>query len=106
MLNIYRTLSDDAKAVVWASPDYERVGSGDYWTINPTFYESTDSFNIRRSIEYLASVNKISLSSNSALLAIFGTQTQGTIITVIIAAATVTALAFGLLMLRKKRKQK
>ena len=106
MLNIYRTLSDDAKAVVWASPDYERVGSGDYWTINPTFYESTDSFNIRRSIEYLASVNKISISSNSALVAFLGTQTQGTIITVIIAAATVTALAFGLLMLRKKRKQK
>ena len=105
MLNAYRVLSDDAKAVVWASEDYERVGSGDYWTINPTIYEGTDTYNIRRSVEYLASLNGISVNSSSAFLFMFGTEAQGTAITIIIASTTLIALAIGLLMLRKKRRQ-
>ena len=62
VLNAYNGLSNGAKQLVCASDDFERVGSGDWYCINPTIYGNTHTYNLGRSLAYLGQENNINVA--------------------------------------------
>ena len=61
VLNSYISLSEGAKRIVCKSDDFERVGDGDWYKVNPTVYGANDAYNIANSLQYLANENSMSL---------------------------------------------
>ena len=62
VLNSYNELSAAAKQIVCASDDFERVGSGDWYTINPTIYGSNHAYNMAHNLQYLGEENSIAIT--------------------------------------------
>ena len=108
VINTYASLSNAAKQIVCASDDFERVGSGDWYTINPTIYTSSDSYNLSRTIQYLADVNNISVTVyNSGALSLIkfmqlDNPTSISVISFLLLGAV--ALLATLTILKKKKK--
>ena len=62
VINSYNGLSEAAKRIVCSSDDFERVGAGDWYTINPTIYASNHAqYSIGNSLAYLARANSLSV---------------------------------------------
>ena len=108
VINAYKDLSAAAKQLVCGSDDFERVGSGDWYSINPTIYGADHAYNIGRSIQYLAQENGISgvaIYSNNSMLNPLAMASNPTLVIVISIVATVSASLLVLyFVLKKKRK--
>ena len=105
-VNAYNSLSVDAKKVFCNSHDYERVGSGDWFSINPTIYHKNDTFNIGRSIQYLGQENSVALAvySNGVAMGYNAYHFDST--TMIITSVSIIAIVslFVLFLALKKKK--
>ena len=104
LLLAYNDLSEEAKQIVCESDDFERVGSGNWYEINPTIYGADHQYCIGSSIKYLAQQNSISVVIYSNGLAISYMQasdaTTKVIVTSIVVVASLLVLFFAL---RKKK---
>lgn len=107
VLNGYNALSADAKKIVCNSDDFERVGSGDWFAINPTIYGSNDTYNIGRSLQYFGQVNSINVSIYNRGVLINGSVYQINNTTMIIVSTSVIVMIclFALFIATKKKKE-
>ena len=105
-LGSYNTLSESAKQIVCASDDFERVGSGDWYSIEPTIYSSSDTYRIGRSIANLANKNEISVVvyGYSGTIQPRAISKNNTTTIVIVVSVLATSLILGLFFVYKKRK--
>ena len=110
-LNAYNGLTVSEKQIVCASDDFQRIGTGDWWTINPTIYDSEHQYCLASAIEYLAEENSVSVTVYQNGLALKSAgfsiiDIDNTFIAVAAVSVIVLALLFALVAyLRKKKKQ-
>ena len=110
-LSAYNGLSASQKQIVCASDDFQRVGTGDWWTINPTIYDSEHQYCLASAIEYLAEENSVSVvvyqnglpvkSAEFGIMAIDNTFIAVAVVSLLIVALTIALVSY----LRKKKKQ-
>ena len=62
VLTAYNGLSEGAKRIVCASDDFERVGGGTWYTIQPTIYNAEHAYSLASSLSYLASKNSVDIT--------------------------------------------
>ena len=106
----YNSLSVAAKQLVCDSDDFERVGSGDWWTINPVIYDNTHAYNLAQTIQYFGDENNIAVTvySNGMVirrnnLAIIPVDNNA-IITIAV-STIVLMLTIGLIVYLRKKKR-
>ena len=105
VLNAYKALPNSAKQVVCDSDDFERVGSGEYYEIEPTIYDAKHSYNLGRSIQYLASENGINVLVYSNGLSL-GHEVIINDPTLVIVVGSLVVLAGIVLVIIKLKKRK
>ena len=106
VLNAYNGVTSGAKRLVCLSDDFERVGSGDWYTINPTIYGSAHAYNLGHSLTYLGQENNIAITVYNSFGAINRIQVQldKTIYIIIaVGAVIITSLAAVHFVLKKKK---
>lgn len=99
-LNAFKDLSNDAKALVRASDDFERGAGG-----LPTIYGPSHQYNITQSLVYMAAENNINIGiNNSSYLISNILNTESTPIVVVILIVSMVGLSLVALFAIKKRK--
>ena len=107
VLNAYNGLSNGAKQLVCASDDFQRIGTGDWWNINPTIFDSDASYNLAHALSYLAEENNIAVVVYNSNYGIF----KNTIISnspmfiILITLTIVTVSLVGIYYALKKKKE-
>ena len=109
-LNAYNGLTAAEKQIVCASDDFQRIGSGDWWTINPTIYDSEHQYNLAYTIQYLGDENSIAVTVYSNGMAIRRNNIaiipvdNNAIITIAV-STIVLMLTIGLIVYLRKKKR-
>ena len=105
-LNAYNDLSVAAKQLVCASDDFQRIGSGDWWKINPTIFDAEHQYNLAHTIQYLGEVNNIPVVvyRNDMVVGSTAFYYDTNMIMIIVLAATLI-LTVGLLVFYKKKRK-
>ena len=107
LLNSYNELSEAAKRIVCGSDDYERVGEGTWYDINPTIYGPNHAYSIGHNLQYFAQKNNVSVVTYSNNGSIIGNNINNGSTSMIVISVTAVALIVSLvalLILKKKRK--
>lgn len=107
VLNAYNSLSASAKQIVCASDDFERVGTGDWWNINPTIYDDAHVYNLAHSLQYLAEENEIAVTiySGSNIIHKAMLQPDQTAFLVIVIVTVIFVSLAALQFVLKKKKE-
>ena len=106
VLNSYNALSASAKQIVCASDDFERVGDGDWYNINPTIYGSDHAYNIGRSLQYLGQENNINVDVYGNLSAFTGMNLyRNSSMLILVITIIVLASSLALFFVIKKKKE-
>lgn len=100
----YNLLSDNAKRIVCNSDDFERVGEGNWYSINPTIYGPSHAYSIGSSIAYLAKLNAVDVVvySNSLIKTI---DSVSMVVVIIPVSMILIIIAVSLYIFNKKRKE-
>ena len=108
VVNAYNELSDTAKQIVCASYDYERIGEGTWYDINPTLYKPTDTYSLAHNIDYIARRNALSVTvySNDVLGGLNNDGNNNMIIITLSAIFLALVSSIVLLTILKKRRRK
>lgn len=106
-LNAYNALSEGAQQIVCCSDDFQRIGSGEWYNIDPTIFDGNSHYNLGHTIQYLGELNHISVNaySNSLAVLLFDGAAGSNLYIIIIVGAAVT-LTLMLFFVLKKKKQK
>ena len=105
-LNAYNGLSDAAKQLVCASDDFQRIGEGDWWKINPTVFDAEHQYNLGHTIQYLGEENNIPVVVYRNDMVVGSTAFYyDTNMTMIIVLAATLILTVGLLVFYKKKRK-
>ena len=106
LVSAYVGLGTDAKAIVDASEDFHYGDLHGVLVDNNTYYTSSifKGFTVGQTMEAIRTGTYPVIPSSR--ITIFGAENVGTLLTVIISVATVSALTIGLFLLKKKRKEK
>ena len=106
-LNGYNALSEGAKQIVCFSDDFQRIGSGEWYNINPTIFDGHSNYNLGHTIQYLGELNHISVSAyNNSLAALLFDGAAGSNLYIIIIVGAAVTLTLMLFFVLKKKKQK
>ena len=105
-LNAYNGLSDAAKQIVCASDDFQRIGSGVWYNINPTIFDAEHQYNLAHTIQYLGEENNIPVVvyRNDMVIGSTAFYYDTNMIMIIVLAATLI-LTVGLLVFYKKKRK-
>ena len=105
----YNGLTATAKQIVCASVDYERVGSAEnYYDKEPVIYEATDTYNIARSIQYLAEQNGVSVTvyNPSASRTVFGIADNSVETMILVIGLSIVCIIACALVLKSNKRRK
>ena len=105
-LNAYNELSNAAKQIVCASEDFQRIGSGDWYRINPTVFTADSQYNLAHTIQYLGEANNIPVvvyRNDMVVNPSFFSNNPSMIMIIAIAISLITTV--GLLVFYKKKKR-
>ena len=103
LVDDYNELPAAAKTIVCGSVDFERVGTGTWYDINPTIYTPESQFNIARSIQYFGQANGISVNGSS-LVNIIGAENSSSAFIVLIMFVALVSTSMVFILVIKKRK--
>ena len=105
VINDYKDLSSTAKRIVCNSDDFERVGAGDWFAVNPTIYNPEHEYRIGLSIANIAAKNSISVVtySNGLVIAASETKIDATVLMIVVISAMIMAGAFVFLSYKKRK---
>ena len=105
-LTAYNGLSVAEKQIVCASDDFQRIGSGDWWTINPTIFDAEHQYNLAHTIQYLGEVNNVPVvvyRNNMVANPSFFANNPSMVMTIVLVATLI--LTVGLLVFYKKKRK-
>ena len=105
-LNAYNDLSATAKQLVCESDDFQRIGTGDWYCINPTIFDALSQYNLGYAIQYLAEENNIPVVvyRNDAAVSVSFFNNNPSMIMIIVLAVSLI-LTIGLLVSYKKKRK-
>lgn len=109
VLNAYNSVTSGAKRLVCLSDDFERVGAGTWYNVNPTIYGSNHAYNLGHSLQYLGEENSIAITVYNSFGAINRIQFQldQTIFVIVsICAVIIASLAAVHFVLKKRKEEK
>ena len=105
LLNTYKSIGEDAQRIVCASQDYQRIGEGTWYDVNPTVFASNAQYSISHSLSYLAEengVNGVVVYESGAVTSRINNQSNNMVILIIVISLSV--LSILVLLVIKKRK--
>ena len=108
LLNTYKGLSENARRIVCASQDYQRIGEGTWYDVNPTIFTPEDQYNMAHSLAYLADENAIEgvvVYGNSNLINKMNVQADKALALIIVISAVVIASLAAVHFVLKKKKE-
>ena len=107
LLTAYNALPTASKQIVCGSVDFERVGDGTWYDIEPTIYNPNDTYNIARSIHYFGEANGVNVvvyGSNAPQM-LNAVMINSTSSIIIIASFIIFACALILIVCFKRKKK-